>query len=125
MGLVGAEWMLSSCGPAIPVFKTTMEEKELVVSKDKFPPQQNLLLVRSPAFATDILLVRRNNQFKALLMECTHEYTALTATNTRIVCSLHGSTFDFDGNVVKEPALNPLKQFRVREEANNLIIQLS
>lgn len=126
LGLAGASWLLSACGTALPVFKATSRDQELVIPGDQFPPGQQQLLVSTPALANQILLVRRNNQVKALYMECTHEYTGLTATKTRIVCSLHGSIFDFDGNVVKEPALLPLKQFPVRTtDNNNLVIQIA
>ncbi len=126
LGLAGASWLLSSCGTAMPVFKTSARGQELLIPGDKFPAGQEQLLVSTPALSNQILLVRRNNQVKALYMECTHEYSGLTATKTKIVCALHGSVFDFDGNVVKEPALLPLKQFPVRTSDNNsLIIQIA
>ena len=125
LGLAGASWLLSACGTAMPAFKVNATGNELVIPADKFPVTQQQLLISTPALANQILLVRRNDQVKALYMECTHEYSGLTTTKTKIVCALHGSAFDFDGNVLKEPALLPLKQFPVRSTDNNLIIQIA
>lgn len=123
--MAGAPWLLSSCGPTLGVFKAPASEKEILVPVEKFPAGQQQLLVSSPSLANSILLVRRNDSIKALYLECTHEYAGLTATSSKIVCSLHGSVFDFDGNVVKEPALLPLKQYKVISNSHNHIIQLT
>jgi Rieske Fe-S protein len=50
-------------------------------------------------------------------MKCSHQDNSLTVTKTGLFCSSHGSTFDLEGNVTKEPALEPLKKFKT--EINN------
>lgn len=125
MGLVGVSLLLESCGSSLPVFKTTSESKLLVIPANKFSGQNNLLIVRSATLENDILLVKRNNAYKALYMKCTHEGFGLSATDKKIVCSAHGSIFDFDGNVIKEPALRPLKEFKTELNDDNIIIHLN
>jgi len=73
----------------------------------------NVLVVRNNRMEYDILLVKKPaGDAIALLMKCTHQDNALTATENGLLCPVHGSTFDLLGNVTKEPALNPLKKFK-------------
>lgn len=125
MGLAGAGVLLESCGTALPMLKTTAKENLLLVPIEKFTPQNNLLLVRSTALENDILLVKKQDTYKALYMKCTHEGIGLSATKNKIICAAHGSIFDFDGNVLKEPALRPLKEFATETNNHNIIIHLT
>lgn len=125
MGLVGVSLILESCGSSLPLFKTMPEGKLLIIPADKFTGQNNLLVVRSTTLENDILLVKKDNAYKALYMKCTHEGVGLSATNKNIVCAAHGSTFDFDGHVIKEPALSPLKEFKTEINNRNIIIHLT
>lgn len=123
MGLTGVGLLLEGCS-SLPLLKVSSSSQELIVPTEKFTGQNRLLLVRSAGLENDILLVKKDNSYKALYMKCTHEGVALTVTDKRIVCAAHGSMFDFDGNVVKEPALSPLKEFATRTQNGNVIIQL-
>jgi len=125
IGAVAMGLMLESCSTSLPVLKVSPADKRIVVGLDKFAPQSNLLLVRSSSLENDILLVKKEDSYKAINMRCTHEGVGLTATDKRIVCSAHGSLFDFDGNVLKEPALRPLTQFKTETRDGNIIIHLT
>jgi Rieske Fe-S protein len=57
-------------------------------------------------------------------MKCTHQENALTATPEGLHCSAHGSSFDLEGRVTKEPALAPLQRFAVKLENDHLSINL-
>jgi len=124
LGLVGIS-MLQSCGTAAPVFKaTTTGNKTLQVPLSEFTAEKNMVLVRNAALENDILLVKKDGGYKALYMQCTHQDLPLTATAKKIYCNAHGSVFDFDGKVVKEPALRPLKQFTTETTKTDIIIHL-
>ncbi len=125
IGAVAMGLMLESCSTTLPLVKVTLKDKLLMVSMDQFTPQNNLLLVRSQGLENDILLVRKDNTYKALNMKCTHEGVGLTATDKHIVCSAHGSLFNFNGDVLKEPALKPLTQFNTETRDGNIIIHLT
>jgi cytochrome b6-f complex iron-sulfur subunit len=60
----------------------------------------------------DILLVKKSEElFDAIYMRCSHRENPLTATATGLHCSAHGSSFDLNGQVMKEPATAPLQKF--------------
>ena len=124
MGLVGTSLLLESCSSSLPLVKTNPENKSLSVPLNNFSVNNNLVIVRSGSLENDILLIKNQNEYKALYLRCTHEGVGLTATDKKIVCSAHGSVFDFQGNVVKEPALKPLQQFQTEVNNENVIIHL-
>jgi cytochrome b6-f complex iron-sulfur subunit len=115
--------LLEGCGTSMPLYKTTAQANLLSIPLEKFTGP--LLTVRSAALENDILLVKKQDAYKALYLKCTHEGVGLTPTSKKIVCTAHGSLFDFDGNVLKEPALRPLKEFKTEINNNNIIIHLT
>ena len=108
-GMLGISMLLESCGTSVPLFKTNTHNDSISIPVNEFSGGKNMVIVRVPKLENDILLVKKEDHFNALNLRCTHEGYGLTPTSKRIVCSAHGSTFDFDGNVLKEPALKPLK----------------
>lgn len=113
---------LSSCA-STPIYKALNEQDKLNVPFSSFSDSP-ILVVRNSQMDYDILLVKKSeSDVTAMLMKCTHQDNALTANKNGLFCSVHGSTFDLQGNVTKEPALNPLKKFKT--EINNQIITIS
>ena len=124
MVLMGAGILLESCSPGLPLVKAIPDNKSLSIPLNKFSDKNNLLIVRSSSLENDILLIKNGDAYKALNLKCTHEGVGLTATDKKIFCSAHGSVFDFNGNVVKEPALRPLTEFHTETTNDNIIIHL-
>ena len=76
--------------------------------------------------AYDILIVKKGDQdYSAIYMKCSHQENPVTATATGLFCSSHGSRFDLEGNVLKEPALTPLKKFNTQIKEGQLIVDLN
>jgi len=125
MSMVGAGLLLEACGTPLPLLKTSPKNQLLTVPVDKFTGDHTLLVVRSSSLENDILLVKKKDSYKALYLKCTHENFGLTPTSKKIVCPAHGSQFDLEGNVIKEPALRPLKEFITELNQNNIIIHLT
>jgi len=123
--MLGISMLLESCGTSVPLFKTNTHNDSISIPVNEFSGGKNMVIVRVPKLENDILLVKKEDHFNALNLRCTHEGYGLTPTSKRIVCSAHGSTFDFDGNVLKEPALKPLKKFNTEIIDNNIIIHLT
>jgi nitrite reductase/ring-hydroxylating ferredoxin subunit len=123
--VVGAGFIastLSSC-TSLPVYKGVTERDRLSIPFAAFT-EGNLLVVRSNKMEHDILLVKKSeSDVAALLMQCTHQNAALSANKTGLFCASHGSTFDLEGNVTKEPALKQLKKFST--EINNQTITIN
>ena len=103
--------MLESCA-SLPVYKTKPENGVMVVPIEQFA-QTNMVLARTSQLDYDVLVMKREDgTYKALYMRCSHQDQPLNATNTGLYCTTHGSTFDLDGNVTKEPASKPIRSFK-------------
>jgi cytochrome b6-f complex iron-sulfur subunit len=55
-------------------------------------------------------------------MKCTHQDNPLTVNSTGLYCTAHGSTFDLQGNVTKEPALHALKKYKTELNESSIVI---
>ncbi len=116
---------LTSCAPALPTFKTTISGKTINVPLTYFA-ESNVAIVRDNQAEYDILLVKKSEElFDAIYMRCSHRENPLTATNTGLFCSSHGSTFTLDGQVTKEPATDPLQKFPTEFDRANGIISIN
>jgi nitrite reductase/ring-hydroxylating ferredoxin subunit len=116
---------LNSCAPALPTFKTKISGQSINVPISFFETS-NLAIVRDNQAEFDILLVKKNEElFEAIYMKCSHRENPLTATETGLYCSAHGSVFDLDGNVKKEPATAPLQKFPVDFDRTQGLISIN
>jgi Rieske Fe-S protein len=116
---------LSSCSPALATFKTTFKGNKVAVPASSFLTS-NLLVVRDNQVEYDILLVKKSPElYNAIYMKCSHRANPVSATATGLYCPSHGSTFDLDGNVIKEPATAPLEKFKTEIKDENIIITLN
>ena len=125
LGSIGiAMSQLTSCAPALPVFKTSLNKDVVNVPLSSFA-ESNLLILRDLQMPYDVLLVKKSEQeYLALYMKCSHQENAVTATSSGLYCSSHGSSFDLDGRVLKEPALAPLKKFKTTITSTQLSVDL-
>jgi cytochrome b6-f complex iron-sulfur subunit len=118
---------LEGCATPLPMYKSTATKPgEVEVGTESFVPGKgDMLVVRTKQLEYDILLIKTAGTYKALYLRCTHEGVGLTPTSNKIFCSAHGSAFDLDGKVIKEPALRPLKTYATEVINNKVIIHLS
>lgn len=65
------------------------------------------------------------NEYKALLMRCTHQGTELQVFGDRLQCPAHGSEFSNNGDVQNGPADTPLRTFNVSIVSEAIKIKLS
>lgn len=127
-GVAGIGTLLEACSPKmLPILQLAAQNAPVLkVSADKFIVEKtNLLIVRSADLEHEILLVKKNEGgYQALYLQCTHEGLSLTPTSSQIYCTAHGSAFDFEGNVLIEPALKPLKKFKTELVNEEIVIHL-
>ncbi|MBX3253189.1 MAG: Rieske 2Fe-2S domain-containing protein [Chitinophagaceae bacterium] len=109
----------------MPIIKATAKDEKIGIPLSSFAEGKTMLVVRTAQLENDILIIKKEDNYHAIYLQCTHEGVGLTPTSQKIVCTAHGSVFDFDGNVLKEPALKPLKKFKTSVIDNNLIISLT
>ena len=116
--------LLEGC-KSIPVVKASAENNSLRVPLSSFG-ESKYVFVRAAGMESDILLVKKTDgTFTALLMQCTHEAQPLTVSGSSIYCASHGSSFDLNGNVTKEPATKPLQKYFVTIETDSVLILLN
>lgn len=66
-----------------------------------------------------------DNEYKALLMRCTHQGTELQVFGDRLQCPAHGSEFSNTGTVQNGPADTALRTFEVSVLTDTIKIKLS
>lgn len=65
------------------------------------------------------------NNYKALLMRCTHQGTELQVFGNKLQCPAHGSEFGNQGNVTNGPADEDLRTFPIKIANDQLKIALT
>lgn len=84
------------------------------------------VVVQNDALRYPIVVFRfDSNQYKALLMKCSHQGTELQVFGDRLQCPAHGSEFTNTGNVQNGPADSALRSFPVIKEIKTIKIDLS
>ncbi|MBX2934354.1 MAG: Rieske (2Fe-2S) protein [Ferruginibacter sp.] len=126
--LMGALAMLApalpGCSPAYSVFKTEAHDNQLNVPLTMFE-KTNTLFVRPKGWQYDIAVHKNEDgQYLALLLQCTHMDNQLTPSQNGYLCSLHGSRFNSQGEVLKGPAETNLKKYTTTINNHNLIISI-
>ncbi len=115
---------LTACS-SLPVYKANLSSKTVEVPLSSFTAS-DLVIVRDMQTPYDILVVKKSpTEYNAIYMKCTHRENPVSATKTGLYCPEHGSTFDLDGNVTKEPAPAPLKRFTTAIHDNSITIDLN
>jgi len=126
IGLGALAPLLESCGAAGNIYKAQAGDENKILVPVAELAGKNYLTVRTPQLNNDILIVKENEQkYHTLLMRCTHQDNALVVTSTGLVCNAHGSRFDMEGNVTKEPATRPLQRFKTEIINSNISINLN
>ncbi|MDQ6844105.1 MAG: Rieske (2Fe-2S) protein [Bacteroidota bacterium] len=122
-GFIAAQ--LPGCSPAaFTIFKTDVADKKVSVPLSLFD-KSSFLIVRPKNMFYDMAVRKKeDNSYDALLLLCPHQQNQLTTTGNGYNCSLHGSQFDKDGNVLKGPAERPLQHLQTLIDGSNLIIQI-
>ena len=116
--------LLNSC-TSLPVLKINTSEKMVSVPESSFTENQNLLIIKNTQLEFDVLLIKnKDNTYSALYMQCSHQSNPLSATKSGLYCSIHGSSFDLEGNPILEPATKALKKFKTETKNGNININL-
>lgn len=124
--------MLESCGSVNYFAQSTSENNRVTVKKTEFikTEKDNLVrrkyvLVRTETIKFPICIYQLSEeQYSALLMECTHRSCELTPQGNYLSCPCHGSEFSNTGAVQNPPAEKDLKTFKTTTDHDNIYIQL-
>ena len=113
--------LLEACGTTSKAFSADMNNNQVQVPLTLFAAS-DFQIISPKHFEYEIAVRKKDNQYEALLMQCTHQSNQLVRTGSGFLCSLHGSQFDENGNVKKGPAERPLTHLHTEVVQDHLII---
>jgi len=99
---------------------TRRKKPLLTVAKDDIPNNGALAYKEAR-----VAIIRESDKISAVSLVCTHLGCTVSATAGELVCPCHGSSFDWQGNVLKGPANRPLPQYKVEERDGRIAVLLS
>ncbi|MEO8085895.1 MAG: Rieske 2Fe-2S domain-containing protein [Bacteroidota bacterium] len=118
---------LESCKAPASVVASTYDaaSNKISIPLSSFSTQ-NKLVVDGPNGDFKIFLMKNSEtDITALQLKCTHRGHGVNMDETNLHCPLHGSDFDFSGNVTHGPATIPLKKYPVTVENDKAVILLA
>ena len=115
---------LTGCASTQGVYKTEVLNKKISIPVSIFD-KSAVQLVRPNGWYYDIAVQKiENNNYSAILLQCTHQENQLDRNGNGFTCSLHGSQFDLTGKVTKGPATKSLEKYETSISNDQLIIHL-
>jgi len=74
-------------------------------------------------FHESFIIIKQNSSIKVFSSKCSHLGCRIIVTEqNELVCPCHGSRYNFNGDVVKGPAQNSLKQLEFKKDNNKIIV---
>jgi cytochrome b6-f complex iron-sulfur subunit len=122
--------LLESCGTAVYYAKSSYSENKLAISKTEFLIEKKnkfrkYVLVKSPKFNYPVYIFRHgDDNYSALLLECTHKSCELEPHGEYLSCPCHGSEFTNRGVVQNPPAEKNLNTFKTSTDNEYIYVQL-
>ena len=124
--------LLQSCASSNYFAQTVFENNQIAIKKTEFVKteknksvQRKYVLVKSEKYNYPICVYKTiEENYIALLMECTHKGCELQPHGDYLICPCHGSEFTNKGIVQNPPAEANLKAFNIKTDNENIYIQL-
>ena len=124
--------LLQSCASSNYFAQTVFENNQIAIKKTEFVKtekdksvQRKYVLVKSEKYNYPICVYKTiEENYIALLMECTHNSCELQPYGDYLICPCHGSEFTNKGIVQNPPAEENLKAFNIKTDNENIYIQL-
>ncbi|MEZ4804345.1 MAG: Rieske 2Fe-2S domain-containing protein [Bacteroidia bacterium] len=116
--------LFDSCASGKILKKDSLNDTVQVLESE-FEEDQEFVIVRTSSLNFDLFLHKnKDNTYQAFLMQCTHYDNPIFANKKELFCPSHGSTFDFQGKVNKEPATRNLKEYKTVKTNTTITIYL-
>ena len=130
---IGAMWILQACSTSKQVSnykytqnKITIPKSEFTIVKNNKTIQQKFISIKPDNFPFPIALYKLNDtDYKACLLQCSHQGCELSPYETTMVCPCHGAEFNTKGEVTQGPAETNLKTFVTTNDTENIYIQIN
>ena len=105
--------------------KVKINKLEFVIPSGKEPSYRKYIIARVDSLLFPIVIYRyAEDNYKALLLRCTHQNYELNVNGDLISCSAHGSEFNKIGDVVSGPAEESLESFLVTTDEKNIYLKI-
>ena len=128
-GIIASSLLLEGCA-GTRYISGNIDGSYLRFSENAFLNEDNDYLrhvvVQNDSLQYPVVVFRfDSDNYKALLMKCSHQGTELQVFGDRLQCPAHGSEFTNTGSVQNGPADSALRSFPVTKELKTLKIDLS
>ncbi len=132
LGTAALPSLLQSCAGTNYYAKANSSKDQIIIKKSEFSKpekgkshERKYILVKSEQYGFPICVYKlSNDNYSALLMECTHKSCELNPQDNFLVCPCHGSEFTNSGAVQNPPAEQNLKSFNTTSDNENIYIRL-
>jgi Rieske Fe-S protein len=131
-GMAGMTVLLEACttGRYVNDFtqsgtKITVKKTAFTVVKKEKTIEQKFILLKPESLQFPIALYKLSaTEYKAMLLQCTHQGCEVSPYETTIVCPCHGAEFNTKGEVKQGPAEINLKTFPLTHDDETIYIQI-
>jgi cytochrome b6-f complex iron-sulfur subunit len=120
VGILAGGGLLSSCTP-LYYAQYSIEDNRIKIAKTEFV-EHDYVIIKNEKLPAPIYVLKTEEVYTAVLMLCTHKACEVTPFGQELHCPCHGSEFDNTGTVLKGPAEEPLKKFKIESDDRNLFI---
>ncbi len=132
LGSTGLGLLLKSCVSSNYFAQTSIIENRILINKTEFQKtekekitERKFVLIKSEKFAYPIGLYKiSDNEFSALLLQCTHNSCELQPQGDFLICPCHGSEFSNKGIVQNPPAEQNLQGFKTTTDNDYIYIHI-
>ena len=105
--------------------KVKLSKEEFVINTDKKKSFRKYIIMRIDSSLFPIVIYRyAEDNYKAMLLRCTHQAYELNVNGDLISCTAHGSEFTSKGAVSQGPAEEELKSFPITTDDNNIYLTI-
>lgn len=123
---------LQSCASANYFAQFTLKDNQISIKKSEFIKTEKnktnirkYILVRNEKFSYPIGIYKLSeDEYSAILMQCTHKGCELQPQGNFLICPCHGSEFTNTGIVQNPPAEQNLQTFKTSTDNENIYIHL-
>ncbi len=118
---------LESCSAPSAIAASTYDpaSNKISLPLSSFGTKDKLVIAGPNGDYKIFLLKNSETEITAVQLKCTHRGHGVNMQDSNLHCPMHGSEFDFSGNVTNGPAKSPLKKFPVSIENGNVSILLA
>lgn len=128
LAAVASPVLLTRCAAGAPTVRGAFDGEQIVLAKSELASQlraDGFLMVQAQNLPIRIVLRRvAGKGYIALSTVCTHSGCEVRPLPSSFQCPCHGSEYDLFGEVREGPAREPLQQFQVIENENDLTIKV-